>query len=163
MAKPDRTLINEKENKQIFKLSDNWKNKGFKLENIEMDASKANFSDKETFVERLSEINMGKDERKKQVSKEGGLKYSKGKLEWNYFPFDAAKKIMEVIQHGSKKYDWNNWKKNPAEIYYDAGIRHLIAHLCGEKIDKDSGLTHLAMVNCNFLFALWVEECKNAT
>ncbi len=132
MAKIHRTLITEK----------NWE------DGICLDASKAD--------------SMGRNESQKMVSKEGGLKYSKGKLEWSYFPFDAAKKIMEVIQYGHKKYEWNNWKKNPAKVYFDAGMRHLFAHLCGEKIDKDSGLTHLAMVNCNFLFALWVEECKNA-
>ncbi len=33
------------------------------------------------------------------------------------------------------------------------------AHQRGEKVDPESGLSHMAHMACNALFRLWFEEC----
>lgn len=94
------------------------------------------------------------------INEKGGMKYSKNKRKWIYFPFDAAGKIMDVMDYGSKKYNWNNWRNVDVEEFLSAACRHLFAHILGKKYDE-SGLTHLNHCGCNILFAIWKEECEN--
>lgn len=53
--------------------------------------------------------------------------------------------LAKAMEYGIAKYDRNNWKKGMEwSRLIDAGMRHGIAILRGEDIDKDSGNTHLA-------------------
>jgi hypothetical protein len=89
-----------------------------------------------------------------------GKKNDKNKLRWDLLPIEAVEKIVEIVTHGFEKYGENNWKEleNPEGRYYAALMRHLVAWRKGEKIDKDSGLSHLAHVGCNVFFLMWFEE-----
>ncbi|MHC4648173.1 MAG: dATP/dGTP diphosphohydrolase domain-containing protein [Planctomycetota bacterium] len=89
-----------------------------------------------------------------------GKKYDENKLRWDLVPFEAIEKIVEIITHGQEKYGENNWKEleNPMDRYFAALMRHLVAWKKGERIDKDSGLSHLAHAGCNIFFLMWFEE-----
>lgn len=93
-------------------------------------------------------------------NKRGGMKYSKNKLRWSKFPFDAAEWLMKVMQYGAKKYKWDNWRSVDVELYKDAQQRHYNADLNGEFKDKESNLPHLAHMACNALFIVWKELCE---
>lgn len=59
-------------------------------------------------------------------------------------------KTMEMVagakEFGLRKYGRNNWKKGMEwSRLLDSSMRHLLAILCGETIDSDSGYTHLLM------------------
>ena len=62
--------------------------------------------------------------------------------------------IGEVLTFGANKYEPNNWQKveDAENRYYAAALRHLIAWRKGEKIDPESGLSHLDHVACNVMF-----------
>jgi len=107
--------------------------------------------------------NMGRVTEDLIKNAKGGMKYSKNKLRWTKFPFDAAEKAMLIMDYGAKKYEWDNWRSVDVELYFDALIRHLIAHLNGEIYDKESGFTHLDHMLCNALFIVWKEECENVS
>lgn len=89
-----------------------------------------------------------------------GLKYDEGKPKWDLLPWREVGQIVDVITHGAEKYGICNWQhlKPFRPRYFGALFRHTIARLMGEKIDRDSGLPHLAHAGCNILFLLWADN-----
>lgn len=89
-----------------------------------------------------------------------GMKFDSGKTEWSLLPWKQVEKIVKVLEFGAKKYDKNNWQKvgNSDNRYSNATMRHLLAHMNGEKKDPESGLSHLAHAACNILFMMWFED-----
>lgn len=64
-----------------------------------------------------------------------------------------------VLTFGARKYGRNNWKKVEDRIRYeDALLRHTYAYLSGEKIDVESGLSHLYHMSCNLMFLDWIDN-----
>jgi len=65
-----------------------------------------------------------------------------------------------VLTYGSIKYEDNNWMhvNPPKDRYFSAMIRHITAWKGGERIDKESGLSHLAHAGCCLLFLMWFDN-----
>ena len=85
-----------------------------------------------------------------------GRKDDLGKEPWHLMPWDALHEVMKVLSYGAKKYAPHNWRKvEPLqERYFDAAMRHLIAHHESDKFDKESGLLHIAHATACLLFML---------
>ena len=83
------------------------------------------------------------------------------KLQWDKLPWEEVEKIVEVMMYGANKYVMDSWKSVASERYEAAMIRHYVSWKKGEKIDKESGLSHLAHMACNLMFVMWLEEHKN--
>lgn len=68
--------------------------------------------------------------------------------------------VGKVLTFGANKYEPNNWQKveDAEDRYYAAALRHLIAWRKGEKIDTESGLSHLDHVACNIMFLQHFEK-----
>jgi hypothetical protein len=96
-----------------------------------------------------------------QENKENqGVKYDADKDDWALMPFDALQPCLRVLMLGSKKYSDDNWKfvDNHERRYFNAAMRHLLAWKSGEKIDGETGITHLAHAVCCLLFLIWKER-----
>lgn len=74
----------------------------------------------------------------------------------------ALEETARVLGFGANKYGENNWRdggkyslgtKRPLA----AALRHIFAYLDGEKIDPESGLSHLGHAMCSVMFALKAE------
>ena len=89
-----------------------------------------------------------------------GVKYDKDKPQWSLLPFKALTEVVEVLTYGAKKYAPDNWKKvpNAKQRYIDASFRHLTAYIGGEKLDSETGKSHLAHALCCMLFLLAFEK-----
>lgn len=64
--------------------------------------------------------------------------------------------LAEVLGHGARKYEDNNWKKCTTwkrSYVGGAALRHIMAYMGGEEIDPDSGLPHLVHAMCSLMFA----------
>ena len=75
------------------------------------------------------------------------------KLDWGLLPLDLLDDVVRVLEYGKKKYGKNNWRepiKDPL-LYVSALIRHLVAYSKGEKLDKESGISHTAHMVANIL------------
>ena len=87
-----------------------------------------------------------------------GVKLDSGKTEFSLLLqgcANAIEKVAEVLTFGAKKYTRNGWQTVDAERRYtDALYRHMNAIHRGEKIDPESGLSHLAHAACNAMFLL---------
>lgn len=91
-----------------------------------------------------------------------GIKHDQQKNRMDLLPFESLEEIARVLTYGAIKYAPDNWKKVPdAQARYEAALlRHFSAHKRGEKIDPESGLSHLAHVGCNALFLIWFNVSK---
>lgn len=98
-------------------------------------------------------------------SKEGlidlkGLKYDSDKLRWDLLPIDTIEDVVKILTFGANKYGPDNWQglDNFEDRYYGALMRHITAWRKGEKMDEESGLSHLAHAMCNLVFLLWKDK-----
>jgi hypothetical protein len=86
--------------------------------------------------------------------KDRGRKFDKNKLKYGLVPPKALASVVEALTHGANKYSPFNWKGVESYRYVDATYRHLESARQGDKIDKDSGLPHLALAITNLMFLL---------
>ena len=91
----------------------------------------------------------------------GFVKNDSGKLQWSLLPFEELKDVVRVLMLGAKKYTPDNWKKcDDITRYKDALMRHVISYICGETIDDESQISHLAHAVCNCLFLMYFDNTK---
>jgi hypothetical protein len=83
-----------------------------------------------------------------------GMKFDKNKPDYSLLPFAAVDEVVKVLTYGAAKYDRFNWEKVEAVRYQAATMRHFSTHMQGEKIDQESGISHLAHAICSLLYLL---------
>ena len=88
-----------------------------------------------------------------------GIKYDSAKPKMNLLPPKAIVEVAKVLTFGAEKYDAENWRKlDDLQNRYTAGaLRHIFAHMDGEKLDRETGLSHMAHALCCLLFKLEIE------
>lgn len=76
----------------------------------------------------------------------------------------AITAVSEILTFGAKKYADHSWQgvEQGESRYKAALLRHLLAHASGEKLDSESGMSHLAHAACNAMFILELELRKDA-
>ena len=66
---------------------------------------------------------------------------------------------MEVFKYGAEKYALYNWAKGMAwSIPIGCILRHMRAHLDGERLDPESGLPHIGHIVCNIMMLDWFQN-----
>lgn len=80
-------------------------------------------------------------------------RHNAGKLRWSLVDFESMEDMLRVLEFGAGKYSPDNWKLglNKDELL-ESAIRHLMALMRGEEMDKESGLPHNGHVMCNMMF-----------
>lgn len=89
-----------------------------------------------------------------------GRKDDQQKPRPDLFSADFQLEIAKVLAHGAAKYGADNWKLVERWRYVAATGRHWLAVLRGEKLDPETGFSHLAHLACNLSFIF--EKDKNA-
>lgn len=101
----------------------------------------------------------------KTEPKTEGVKHDSGKRQWwfmwQFLP--ELEQVVDILDYGNKKYpadDGSNWRKvdNAKNRYTSAAMRHWSAWLGGEKVDAETGKSHLAHMITNLLFLIWFER-----
>lgn len=89
-----------------------------------------------------------------------GRKDDAAKPRWSLIPWAQLAQVVEVLEHGARKYGDFNWRRVPlaSDRYFDAAMRHLVAWRHGERLDPESGLPHLAHAICCLLFMMWFDD-----
>lgn len=89
-----------------------------------------------------------------------GRKYDQEKNRLDLIEPEFIESVGKVLTFGAQKYEPNNWQgvEDAEDRYYAAAMRHLIAYRKGEKIDPESGLSHLEHLACNVMFLLHFER-----
>ena len=96
---------------------------------------------------------------KKILPESDGMKFDIGKVRFDLLLPEFEEEVAKVLTMGAEKYEANNWQKvdDAKDRYYAALRRHLNAWRKGEKIDEESGLSHLAHVACNAMFLMYFD------
>lgn len=91
---------------------------------------------------------------------EQDIKLDKGKLRFDLLDQYFLDGLAAVLTFGAEKYSANSWQniKNAKERYYAALQRHLSAYRKGEKIDSESGISHLCHAAANIMFLAYFEQ-----
>lgn len=89
-----------------------------------------------------------------------GLKYDIDKPRHSLLPKGSVNSVVAVLEFGAKKYDVDNWQKvdNARDRYYNAAMRHIESWWSGEKLDKETGIHHLAHAATNLFFLMWFDK-----
>lgn len=86
-------------------------------------------------------------------------KHDNGKLPMSLVPPEAIEALAEVLLFGAEKYGDRNWESGIEwSRLYDAAQRHLTAYLKGERLDPESGKSHLKHALANLAFLVTFEE-----
>lgn len=95
-------------------------------------------------------------ENKKQ---EIGVKYDDGKTRYDLVEWRFVEGIGDILTLGAKKYAPDNWKKVPdfKRRYIAAFFRHMISWVKGDRVDSESGKSHLLHAACCLMFLYWNE------
>ena len=85
-----------------------------------------------------------------------GRKFDSEKPKLYLLPPKSIIEIGKVLTYGAEKYDAENWRKvdDLQNRYTSAALRHIFAHIDGEKLDEETGLSHLAPAMFCLLFKL---------
>ena len=88
-----------------------------------------------------------------------GIKYDSKKPKMHLLPPKAIVEVAKVLTFGAQKYGAENWKElEDLQNRYTAGaLRHIFAHMDGEQLDAETGLSHMAHALCCLLFKLEIE------
>ena len=92
---------------------------------------------------------------KVEDDKQKALKYDDGKPPMDLLPGAALREISRVLGFGARKYSQHNWRQGfKWSRLHAAALRHLTSYQDGERLDPESGLSHLAHAGCMLLFLL---------
>jgi hypothetical protein len=92
------------------------------------------------------------------------LRYNEEKPKWSLVHYKSLEPMVRVLEMGAKKYSPDNWKigLNRSEIL-ESTMRHLTALMDGELLDKESGISHMAHIQCNAMFYNYHEDNSSFT
>lgn len=90
-----------------------------------------------------------------------GMKFDKGKSRVDLIDPRFLLELGEVLGFGAEKYEENSWQGvaiATPECYRAAALRHMCQYNSGEKVDKESGKSHLVHAACNLMFLYWSDN-----
>lgn len=88
-----------------------------------------------------------------------GVKYDAGKIRTDLVPVEGITAVADILGVGAKKYAARNWEQGMDwSRPYGAALRHLFAWWGGEKVDPDTGRSHLWHAATNIFFLICYEQ-----
>ena len=80
-------------------------------------------------------------------------KHDSDKPQWSLLNWKFISGIVSVLTIGAVKYSRDNWHNcDDINRYRDATMRHLSAYFDGERLDPETGQSHLYHAACNLMF-----------
>lgn len=102
---------------------------------------------------------MAKKQKTTKQGKNTGRKFDEGKPRWQLLPLGEVEEVVQILTQGASTHGDYNWQlMEDTDRYIGALFRHIKAWRCGEILDKESGLHHLAHAICNCLFLMWFDN-----
>ena len=94
-----------------------------------------------------------------------GEKADAEKPRFDLIPLDMLTGAARVMGFGARKYSDNGWKTVPdaKRRYFAACMRHLAAWQAGEKVDPETGESHLDHALCCLIILRWHEAQARPT
>ncbi len=100
----------------------------------------------------------------KYLRKDVPLKFDAGKPALHFLLNESTNEIGKALTYGAEKYSAYNYKQNGGlaqSQLMSAALRHMNQYWCGEDLDKESRVHHLACASANMVMLL--DMIKNNT
>lgn len=100
----------------------------------------------------------GKPEHNSATIDQGSARQNAGKPPLHLLPLDGLVMVSWVLAFGAVKYAPRGWEQAAADgvLSWTDCVRAILSHvsklLCGQRLDGESGLPHVAHIACNALF-----------
>lgn len=93
---------------------------------------------------------------------EQGTRHNEGKPKWSLVNYNSLVPMIRVLEWGAINYGIDNWKKglDKKEIL-ESMQRHLASLMDGEELDSQTGLPHMAHIQCNAMFYNYMKDKEN--
>jgi len=92
-----------------------------------------------------------------EMNYDQSLKLDGGKPRLDLLPVKALEAVGDAMTYGLTKYEEDSWRGVEPKRYVAAALRHIFAHMRGEHLDPESGLSHLSHAACCILFLLEIK------
>ena len=94
------------------------------------------------------------------IFEQKGSKFDGDKVDLTLLPYPALRAMARGFMYGEKKYGRNNFRLGGYGQHrlLAAALRHIFAHLEGEKVDQESGNTHLAHAICSLAMHITLDD-----
>jgi hypothetical protein len=82
---------------------------------------------------------------------------------FKYLDWEFLKEVGDVMKQGEIKHgfeSFKNYNKSEQKGIDKALIRHLLAYEKGEKLDTESGFSHLSHIVCNLMFLYYFDNLE---
>jgi hypothetical protein len=90
-----------------------------------------------------------------------GVKFDDDKLPYELLAPEFLEATTTILKFGADKYGGRNWEKGMAwSRPFGALMRHMWAWWAGEKVDEESGQSHLWHAACCIMFLIAYEQRK---
>ena len=81
------------------------------------------------------------------------LRHNTGKPKLSMVALDCLEDCARVLEYGATKYEKNNWRQGfPVSGLLDSLLRHISELQKGNKVDDESGLSHIGHIQANAMF-----------
>lgn len=84
-------------------------------------------------------------------------KIEKTKPRWELLPLSTMESIVKVFTFGAQKYEDFGWIKGTESEHYSSLMRHISSWFQGDKLDAESGQSHLAHAACRLICLMYIE------
>ncbi len=87
-----------------------------------------------------------------------GLKFDNGKVRLDLIPPEAVFALGEILTFGAQKYADRNWELGMKwGRVFGAALRHMFKWASGDKLDEETGKSHLWHALCCLVFLVTYE------
>lgn len=95
------------------------------------------------------------------MSEVAGVKYDQDKPDMSLISPIALFAVVRVMTFGKKKYTADNWRRGIVfSRLIAAALRHIFLFLSGQRLDPETGESHLAHAICCLMMILEFEETQ---
>lgn len=140
------------------RMNDDDDDEDYSDENDKVRAETTDLDDVEE--DYLDDNDVGNVEEEEEIDT-GGVKNDVGKAMFTCLPSKALMELGRVAELGARKYGLHNYRKGlKLSRTLDAGMRHLLAAMDGEKNDQVDGNDHLISTawNCLVAYQMLIEH-----
>ena len=102
-------------------------------------------------------------ELKAKANDAGFKKLDSGKTRFTLVDPVFVEGFAKILTDGAQKYGVDNWKLLPDDElhrYQDALLRHINSYFKGEKLDPETGMSHLYHAACNLMFLDYFDRTR---
>lgn len=79
------------------------------------------------------------------------------KRAFHLLPFRALRAVSFILAIGEEKHGRDTWRELPFDVHFDACLSHIAYWASGQKIDPDTGESHLWNALTRLMFCVELE------